>query len=105
MKKIIRRFFLWFKNLFVKNKPVHDNLIITKKRVMKGLKVWEADLTTGDVVPAEMEITISFDVNGKSRRNRKVLIKKNCIYEYALNGENACRKLETRIANIIQLDK
>lgn len=105
MKRIYQTVISWIKSLFLKKKRIHTNPIVTKKRVMKGLKVWEADLTTGDVVPAEMEITISFDTNGKSRRNRKVLIKKNCIYEYALNGENACRKLETRIANIIQASK
>lgn len=102
MKKVVQSIVFWFKNLFTKKKPVNANPVISKKRVMKGLKVWEADLITGDVVPAEMEITIAFDENGKARRNRKVLIRKNCIYEYALNGENAVRKLELRIANIVK---
>lgn len=105
MKRIFQSIVFWFKNLFPKKKPVNHNPIISKKRVMKGLKVWEADLITGDVVPAEMEITIAFDEKGKPRRNRKVLIRKNCIYEYALNGENAVRKLEFRISNIVKAAK
>lgn len=92
----------WLKNLIAKNKPLPVNPIIYKKRVMSGLQVWEADLITGDVVPAKMEITISFDEDGRERKNRKVLIRKNCIYEYAINGENAVRKLEKRIINILK---
>jgi hypothetical protein len=105
MIQIFKNIAFWFKNLFTSKKPVHKNPIVSKKRVMKGLKVWEGDLISGDVVEAEIEITFSFDANGKSRRNRKVLIRKNCIYEYALNGENACRKLELRIANIVKTTK
>jgi len=102
MKKVIQEIVFWFKNLFAKKKPVSNNRIIFKKRVMKGLQVWEADLITGDVVQAQMEITISFDEAGHERKNRKVLIRENCIYEYAINGENAVRKLEKRIANILK---
>jgi hypothetical protein len=102
MIQIFKKIALWFKNLFTKKKPTHHQTIIDKKRVMKGLKVWEADLISGDVVPAEIETTFSFDATGRKRTNRKVLIRKNCIYEYAINGENAVRKLEFRIANIVK---
>jgi hypothetical protein len=102
MIQIFKNIVFWFKNLFAKKKPVRNIPVISKKRVMKGLKVWEADLITGDVVQAEIETTFSFDAYGKKRTNRKVLIRKNCIYEYAMNGENAVRKLEARIANIVK---
>lgn len=105
MIQIFKNIAFWFKNLFAKKKPVHHNAIVSKKRVMNGLKVWEANLATGDVIPAEIETTTFFDANGRMRKNRKVLIRKNCIYEYALNGENACRKLELRIANIVKTTK
>jgi hypothetical protein len=82
---------------FRKKKPVHNNPIISSKRVIPGLKVWECDITTGDIIEAEIVVTPYFDSKGRARNNRKVQIKKNCIYEYAMNGENATRKFETRI--------
>jgi hypothetical protein len=95
---------LWsqFLNLFCKKKPVRNNPIIARKRVMPGMKVWECDLATGEIVEAEISITPYVDSKGKSRKNRKVLIRKNCMYEYALNGENATRKFETRITSLLQ---
>lgn len=105
MIQIFKKIAFWFRNLFTKKKPVNHQTVISKKRVMKGLTVWEANLITGDVVPAEMEVTNSFDTNGRLRKNRKVLIRKNCIYEYAMNGENAVRKLEVRIAAIVKAAK
>lgn len=82
---------------FSKKKPVSNNPIISQKRVMPGLKVWECDITTGDVIEAEVIVTPYVDSKGRSRKNHKVMIKKNCMYEYAMNGENATRKFETRI--------
>jgi hypothetical protein len=95
---------LWsqFLNLFRKKKPVRNNLIVSRKRVIPGMKVWECDLATGEIVEAEISITPYVDSKGKCRKNRKVLIRKNCLYEYAINGENATRKFETRIVNSLQ---
>jgi hypothetical protein len=95
---------LWFQfiQLFTKKKAVYNNPIVSSKRVMAGLKVWECDLATGDIVEAEISVTPYFDSKGRSRKNRKVMIRKNCIYEYALTGENAVRKFETRIVNSLQ---
>ena len=69
---------------------------------MAGMKVWECDLATGDIVEAEISVTPYIDSKGKSRKNRKVMLRKNCLYEYAINGENATRKFETRIASLFQ---
>lgn len=95
---------LWFQflSLFRKKKPVRNNPIVSRKRVMAGLKVWECDLATGEILEAEISITPYIDSKGKSRKNRMVLIRKNCMYEYALNGENATRKFETRITSLLQ---
>ena len=96
---------LWFQflNLFRKKSPVvRNNPIISQKRVMANMKVWECDLVTGDIIEAEISITPYVDSKGKLRKNRKVMIRKNCIYEYAMNGENATRKFETRIVNSLQ---
>lgn len=95
---------LWsqFLNLFRKKKPVRSNPIVSRKRVMAGMKVWECDLATGEVLEGEISITPYVDSKGKSRKNRKVLIRKNCMYEYAINGENATRKFETRIISLLK---
>lgn len=96
---------LWsrFLNLFRKKKPLAKRQsIISQKRVMAGMKVWECDLATGDIVEAEISVTPYIDSKGKSRKNRKVMLRKNCLYEYAINGENATRKFETRIASLFQ---
>lgn len=105
MIQIFKNIVSWFKSLFSKKNHVHQHKVINKKRLLPNLKVWEADLITGDVVPAEIEVEITFDLKGKPRKNRKVLIRENCIYEYAMNGENAVRKLETRILNSINKSK
>lgn len=90
---------LWsrFLQLFSKKKVVHNNPIVSKKRVIAGMKVWECDLITGSIVEAEISVTPYIDRKGRARNNRKVMVRKNCIYEYAINGENATRKFETRI--------
>lgn len=96
---------LWsqFLNLFRNKKPLAKSQpIISQKRVMAGMKVWECDLATGEIVEAEISITPYIDSKGKSRKNRKVMIRKNCLYEYAINGENATRKFETRITTLLQ---
>lgn len=82
---------------FSKKKPVHHNPIIAQKRVLPNMKVWECDIATGNIVEAEIMVTPYTDSKGRNRKNRRVMIKKNCIYEYAMNGENATRKFESRI--------
>jgi len=101
MKKIK---LLWSRLLafFSKKKPVHNNPIISQKRVISGLKVWECDLATGDIIEAEIITTPYVDSKGRARNNRKVQIKKNCIYEYAMNGENATRKFENRLLKLLK---
>lgn len=99
---------LWsqFLNLFRKKKKVSSpQPIVSQKRVMAGLKVWECDLVTGDILEAEISITPYVDSKGKLRKNRKVMIRKNCIYEYALTGENATRKFETRIKALFKIQQ
>ena len=98
MKRYFTTFLAWIKSLFAKKKKaVSPNEVISSKRVIAGLKVWECDITTGDIIEAEIIVTPYIDSKGRARNNRKVVIKKNCIYEYAMNGENATRKFETRI--------
>lgn len=99
---------LWsrFLNLFRKKVPlVRNHPIISQKRVMAGMKVWECDLVTGAIVEAEISITPYTDKNGRNRKNRKEMVRKNCIYEYAMNGKNATRKFETRIKSLLQIQQ
>lgn len=96
---------LWsqFLNLFRKKKrAVTKQPIVSQKRVIAGMKVWECDLATGDIVEAEISVTPYTDKNGRIRKNRKVMIRQNCMYEYAMNGENATRKFETRIKALLK---
>jgi len=69
---------------------------------MAGMKVWECDLATGDIIEAEIKETRYVLSTGRIRKNYQVLIRENCMYEYAINGENATRKFETRITSLLQ---
>lgn len=106
MKRIFLKLKAFFKIIFSKKNPaIPVQPIVAQKRVVSGMKVWECDITTGIIVEAEISITLYFDKIGKQRKNRKVLIRKNCIYEYAMNGQNATRKFEARILQSFKTQK
>ena len=103
MKRIFQKLKAFFKIIFSKkNKANPVQPIVSQKRVMAGMKVWECDITTGTIAEAEISVSSYVDSKGKSRKNRKVLIRKNCMYEYAMNGENATRKFEARILQLFK---
>lgn len=70
-----------------------------------GMKVWEANLDTGDVVEADViEVTRDNYFTGTTT-SKEVVMKPNCMYEVALNGENAVKKIEKRIVEIANKQK
>lgn len=69
-----------------------------KRYVVKsGQKVWECNLATGDIVEADVKAVPGVDKRGNQCITREVIMKPNCLYDFALNGENAVRKFETRL--------
>ena len=93
---MIFRIYQWLKNRFFAPVGV-ENKVLAKRVINSGQTVWEADLDTFNVRVADIEKVTYYDSKGKRRTRNKVLLKPNCIYEFAINGENAVRKFEKRI--------
>lgn len=93
MKKIWK----WLFSFFRKKQTAIEKTPYAKRIVKPGQVVWECDLKTGDVVKAEIVELPWIDKKGRKRKVREVVMKKGCIYEIALNGDNAVRKFEQRI--------
>ena len=71
-------------------------LIGSQKHIL-GLVLYEYDLTTGELRPADVKTTLSLTVDGKLDSSRKVNSKELCLYVQALNKENAMRKVRTML--------
>jgi len=97
---MIKRFWNWVLSFFRKKQTVLEKTPYAKRIVKAGQVVWECDLKTGDVVKAHIVELPWIDRKGKKRIHREVVMKKGCIYQIALNGENAVRKFEQRILEI-----
>lgn len=87
----------WLKNKFFA--PV-ENTPDVKYLVKAGMKLWECNLTTGDIVEADVMAVSSTDKKGNRCLKREVVMKPGCLYEFALNGENATRKFEQKILKL-----
>ena len=98
---MIFRLYQWIKNRFFAPVGV-ENKALAKRVINSGQVVWEADLDTFNVQIADVEKVSYYDSKGKRRIRNKVLLKTNCIYEFAINGENAVRKFEKRIVEYHQ---
>lgn len=73
--------------------------------LLPGMKVWECDLKSGDVVEAEIiEVTRDNYFVGTTT-SKEVKMKPKCMYEVAINGENAVRKFEKRIIEFANVKK
>ena len=70
---------------------------IGSQKHIPGLVLYEYDLTTGDLRPADVKTTLSLTVDGKLDSSRKVNSKELCLYVQALNKENAMRKVRTML--------
>ena len=71
--------------------------LIGSQKHIPGLVLYEYDLTTGDLRPADVKTTLSLTVDGKLDSSRKVNSKELCLYVQALNKENAMRKVRTML--------
>ena len=71
--------------------------LIGSQKHIPGLVLYEYDLTTGELRPADVKTTLSLTVDGKLDSSRKVNSKELCLYVQALNKENAMRKVRTML--------
>lgn len=63
----------------------------------KGQTVWQMDLNTLEITPAKFE-EVNFIATGEGKGvHKKLVIKTDCIYNVALNMENAKRKFINRL--------
>lgn len=69
-----------------------------------GLPLWECNLITGLIVEAEFDMIPAVDRYGIPCIKRKLVMKDKCLYEFAINGENAVRKFEKRITETLKKD-
>lgn len=64
--------------------------------IHKGMKVYKCDLNDPDYLVVEAEVKKIENEHGEVV-SQQVVIEKGCIYELAINTENAVRKMEKRI--------
>ena len=78
---------------------------IVTGNLMPGMKVWECNISTGEIVEAEIvEVTRDNYFVG-SITSKEVVMKPNCMYEFALRGEGAVKKFEKRILEALNKQK
>lgn len=104
MIKYWKRLKAWISS-FYKKKAIAVKQPIASRIIKPGVIVWECDLISGDVRKADMIVKSSWDKKGRERKKREVIINKNCIYEFAIDGENAVRKFENRILAMAKTKK
>jgi hypothetical protein len=101
--RTIKLIFRIIKNLFIlvaiklgKKRPVYQGSL----KVKAGQKLYEVNLQTGEYKEAETELGIlsSFNlVDGKkTRKSRRLIQRKDCIYIPALNEKNLFRILKNK---------
>lgn len=66
-------------------------------RRLPGLKLYEYDLTTGEVREADVQTEATRKLEGPVGRTGKVDARELCLYVQALNRENAARKFREMI--------
>lgn len=66
-------------------------------RRLPGLKLYEYDLTTGEIREADVQTEATMKLDGPVGRTGKVDAKELCLYVQALNRENAARKFRDMI--------
>ena len=66
-------------------------------RRLPGLKLYEYDLTTGEIREADVQTEATLKLDGPVGRSGKVDAKELCLYVQALNRENAARKFRDMI--------
>jgi hypothetical protein len=81
--------------------PIDLRVPVKEYLYKPGLPLWECNLVTGEIIEAEFETVPSTDRKGKPCIKRKLLMKEKCLYEFAINGDNAVRKFEKRITENI----
>ena len=96
MMQYWKRFKIWICSFF-KKKAIAEKQPIASRIIKPGVIVWECDIVSGDVRKADVNVKLYYDKKGRERKKREVVVNKNCIYELAIDGDNAVRKFENRI--------
>lgn len=77
-------------------------------RPHSGHTLFEINAVSGDIAPAEFEVsTAVYSANSKGLVRRKIVIKANCVYISALNKKNAIKQLlrqRTPAADVDEID-
>jgi hypothetical protein len=97
--KYVKRFWNWFCSFFRKTATITKQPVATRI-ISKGVLIWECELASGDVRKAVVKELEYVDRKGRTRTKREVVMHDGCIYDFAVNGENAVRKFENRILAI-----
>lgn len=91
-----KRFWNWLCAFFNKSEKIAKQPVASRI-ISKGVLVWECELSSGDVRKATVKELLFVDKKGRTRKKREVVMLDGCIYDFAVNGENAVRKFENRI--------
>ena len=67
--------------------------LLGSQKYIRGLSIYEYDLTTGVLREAGIKADLSLTIDGKLDTTRRVDCKSLCLYVQALNKENAMRKV------------
>jgi hypothetical protein len=74
---------------------------IRSLRLQRGQKVWELDMATQQIKEAEYEkaaVNFALAADGTpSVMHHQLIVRENCLYEVALNANNARRKFLARL--------
>lgn len=87
----------WLKNKFFAPVEITPHM---RYLVKSGMKLWECNLSTGDIVEADVVGVSYVDKKGNPFVKREVAMKPGCMYEFAINGENATKKFEKKILKL-----
>ncbi len=70
-----------------------DKKLIGRKRLVKGLTLFEVNTTTGEIKPAEVKNWMYYEKDKPAKPKHSVVTNPKCIYIQALNKQNAAKKL------------
>ncbi len=73
---------------------------VKTKKIHRGHKFYELNLLTGLITEAKVETYSKVDKEG-THIKKKCIIKESCLYESALNIDNAAKHFKKRIKSLL----
>lgn len=80
----------------IKKQQEKELTLLASERKIKGLRVYEYNKATGEVVEAEYIQNDTFDILAGTET--KLFVRTNCIYVQAINKANAAKKAAKQLA-------